>query len=62
MRKPFFLELLDDVSDGVFLDRVGLNDGESALQCFHKISCQFPVLSSQLQTYKAEAAGCRVLL
>ena len=30
-----FLELLDDVADGVFADGVGFDDGESALQSFH---------------------------
>jgi len=40
--EAIFLELLDDVSDRVLLYRVGLDDGECALQCFHKsgLRCQ----------------------
>src|ERR1700730_10928499 len=34
--KAIFLELFDDVSDRVFADGVGLDDGEGALQSFHR--------------------------
>jgi hypothetical protein len=36
--EAILLELLDDVSDRVLLHRVGLDDGQRALQCFHKFS------------------------
>ena len=35
MLKAILLELLDDVADRILADRVRLNDGQSALQCFH---------------------------
>src|SRR5271169_3262362 len=38
--KAILLELLDDVSDRVLLYRVGLDDGQCALQCFHKLGYQ----------------------
>ena len=34
--EAIFLELFNDVSDRVLLHRVGLDDGQCALQCFHK--------------------------
>jgi hypothetical protein len=34
--EAIFLELLNDVADGILADGVGLDDGECALQSFHK--------------------------
>ncbi len=33
-----FFELFDDVADRVLADRVWLDDGEGALQSFHRVS------------------------
>ncbi len=42
--EAIFLELFNDVADTVSLDRVRLDDGEGALQCFH---IQFSVPGSR---------------
>src|SRR6266853_2139363 len=35
--KAILLELFDDVSDGLLLYGVGLNDSQCTLQCFHNL-------------------------
>jgi hypothetical protein len=36
-------ELLNDVADGVLADRVGLDDGQGALQSFHVLKRPYEV-------------------
>src|ERR1700687_4083772 len=52
--KAIFLELFDDVSDGLLLYGIGLNDSQCALQCFHSLSLSAP------HHFYCKDADCRV--
>jgi hypothetical protein len=42
--KAVLLELLDDVADCVPAHGIGLNDGQSALKCFHFVVSRYSLV------------------